>query len=272
MSLPKPMVIIAAPSAAVPRVASQPRLAAADWSNAKTFSVLIEVRKFAAAWTLRFWVPTEESTMCAPSGIGKAPWGKPGVSLPLAVPSLGVLPEMAGARSTDLGRVVALAFGLAGTSSFWLFNGRGRGAFCRRFARIRWRRGGTIGSSRRCRQRSRVRRNAIGRSRLAGRRALARCGYAVGRRYRCRRARGEVEGDGRTHHENDDANRPQQQFFVQHFSPRSAADVLPRPPCLTITGFSVQRGFGAGHAFRKVGADPAECLSPTVPHGCCAIA
>src|SRR5690606_1007414 len=70
-----------------------------------------------ATWTLRFCVLTEESTMCAPSGIGIALVGNPEVSFPLAVPSLGTVPESTGAFSTDFGNVVTLGLALAGTSS-----------------------------------------------------------------------------------------------------------------------------------------------------------
>ncbi|GAA1889646.1 hypothetical protein GCM10009715_39340 [Paeniglutamicibacter psychrophenolicus] len=55
--------------------------------------------------------------MWAPSGIGMALVGNPEVSFPLAVPSLGTVPESTGAFFTDFGNVVTLGLVLAGTSS-----------------------------------------------------------------------------------------------------------------------------------------------------------
>jgi len=55
--------------------------------------------------------------MWAPSGIGIALVGNPDVSFPLAVPSLGTVPESTGAFFTDFGNVVTLGLALAGTSS-----------------------------------------------------------------------------------------------------------------------------------------------------------
>lgn len=49
--------------------------------------------------------------------MGKALMGKPEVSSPLAVPSLGTVPESTGAFFTDLGNVVAFGSEVAGTSS-----------------------------------------------------------------------------------------------------------------------------------------------------------